>query len=77
MKPSFPDSLISHPSYNLARKDKTTVNKVKKQKQGGGVCLYIKAGISLEVIILIDDERLNCDIELICVKVGIGGNKKQ
>lgn len=77
MKPSFPNSLIDHIGYSLIRKDRNCVNKLNKLKHGGRLCLYAKVGISFEIIDLIDNDSLKCDIEWICVKIGIGGNKKQ
>lgn len=77
LKPGFPDSLVSKDGYNLIRKDRDCTNKINKLKQGGGLCLFVKTGISIETIDLIENESLKCDIEWVCVKVGIGGNKKQ
>lgn len=50
MKPSLPNSLIMYPGYNLIRKDRNVDSSLSKPKHGGGLCLYLKAGISFEIL---------------------------
>ena len=53
---SFPDSAASIPGYSLDRKD--------RNRNGGGVALYIRNSIAYEIILTLDEK-----LELLCVKV--------
>lgn len=53
---SFPDSAVSIPGYSLDRKD--------RNRNGGGVALYIRNSIAYEIILTLDEK-----LELLCVKV--------
>lgn len=72
LKSSLPDALISTKYYNLFRKDRNHAF-----KRGGGLCLYVKDGLSSERIILTENRDVNKDLEWLCTKAIIGGHKKQ
>ena len=55
---SFPDSAVSIPGYCLERKDRD------RNRNGGGVALYIRNSIAYEII-----QTLDKKLELLCVKV--------
>lgn len=70
LRPSLPNNLILSPGYNLARKDR------RLDKRGGGLCVFLRNNIIYEELSLPN----NCpeaDLEWLCLKTSIGGNKKQ
>lgn len=59
------DTLISNPRYNSTRLDRQTVLPSGTVKKGGGICIYTKSELSLEV--LGDDSISDSQLELLHV----------
>lgn len=76
LKPGLPSSLFACSNYNLLRKDRQD-EAYNKTVKGDGLCLYIKEGIDYVEICLDENQTSSKDIEWICVKLNIGGNKPQ
>lgn len=70
MQQSIPSNLIGVSDYNLVRKDRQI------NKRGGGLCIYLRDNIVYEQLLPLL-EGCDKDLEWLCLKISLGGHKKQ
>lgn len=70
LKQGIPNNLICVYGYNNVRKDR------RLEKRGGGLCIYLRDGIVYDELFPLPN-GVDKDLEWLCLKANIGGNKKQ
>lgn len=70
LKQGIPDNILSVSGYNIVRKDRQT------SKRGGGLCVYLNHNIVYEELRPINNGD-GKNLEWLCLRLSIGGNKKQ